>query len=243
MLLLRHGQSEWNAIRRWQGNADTPLTDLGRRQAALCAEALALRATTAGRVFGTVWSSTLGRAEETASIIAGHLDLGPVTTDDRWCEADAGEWEGLTPAEIERAYPGFLTEHRRPDTFESPGDVVDRACSVIHHIADVQRDVEGDVLVVTHSGLVRALVRHLGAPDERIPNLGGIWLDVTNDVTNDRLTGRTPDGSVIEGSAGTGIELHQRFGVEGIPITAVDAPGEDPGREPDQPDADGGAQR
>lgn len=235
MLLLRHGQSEWNALRRWQGRADTPLTDLGRRQAVQCADELARRASSTGRQFGSVWSSTLGRAEETATIISGCLSLGTVTTDVRLCEADAGEWEGLTPHEIERGYPGFLAGHRRPDTFESPVAVIDRAWAALNDIADEHRG-DADVLVVTHSGVLRSIVRHLGTADERIPNLGGIWARVV-------VNGLATDGSVIDGPIGSGVRLDQRFRFEGISTTSVDGPGEDPGDEPDQPDADRCAQR
>lgn len=235
MLLLRHGQSEWNAIRRWQGRADTPLTDLGRRQAVSCADELTRRASSTGRRFGSVWSSTLGRAEETATIISRSLALGAVTTDDRLCEADAGEWEGLTPDEIERRYPGFLAGHRRPDTFESPVAVIDRAWATLNDIAHGHRG-DADVLVVTHSGVLRSIVRHLDTADERIPNLGGIWVRVVANPS-------TSDGSVIDGPIEYGVQLDQRFRLEGIPATSVDGPGEDPGDEPDQPDADRCAQR
>src|SRR5687767_11323336 len=93
VLLVRHGQSEWNATGRWQGQADPPLTDLGRRQARSAAAAL-------GTV-DAVFASDLQRASETALIIAGELGVGPVVVDPDLRERDAGEWSGLTRVEIE----------------------------------------------------------------------------------------------------------------------------------------------
>ena len=218
ILLVRHGQSEWNAVRRWQGRADTPLTALGRRQAVLASRELALLPP-----FGAVWSSSLSRASETASIIAAELGLA-VSTDDRLAESDAGEWQGLTPDEIERAYPGFLRDHRRPPTFETFESVIERSTAALADIASQSPD-DGPVLVVAHSGVLRSIVRHLGAADERIPNLGGVW--VTSSIVGDDLR----------------LELGDRFRPAGIDVAGVDAGGEDPGEQPDHSDTDGRAER
>ena len=100
VLLIRHGQSEWNADGRWQGQADPPLTDLGRHQAMHAARNL-------GAVDAIV-ASDLQRASETALIIAEALGVGPVVLEPGLRERDAGEWSGLTRAEIERDWPGYL---------------------------------------------------------------------------------------------------------------------------------------
>ena len=172
MLLLRHGQSEWNAIRRWQGSANIPLTELGREQARETASLLYHLP----HRFGPVWASDLLRAGETASIIADELALGHVTHDERLREAYAGEWQGMTPEEIERAYPGWLAEHRRPPTFEHFDVVVERGLAAVRSIAHVSDSV-ATPLVVAHSGLIRSIIRHLGRADESVPNLGGVWLE------------------------------------------------------------------
>src|SRR5438270_7968282 len=104
VLLVRHGQSEWNALGRWQGQADPPLSDLGRDQARAAARAL-------GAV-DAVFASDLQRATETAHIIAGALGIGPVLIDERLRERDAGEWSGLTRDEIHERYPGYLPDDR-----------------------------------------------------------------------------------------------------------------------------------
>ncbi len=223
LLLLRHGQSEWNAVRRWQGLADSPLNDLGRRQAADASVALA----STGHRFQSVWSSPLVRAAETGEIIAEHLGVGAVRVDDRLREADAGEWEGMTPDEIDVASPGFLADHRRPPTFESTEHVVERTSVALAAIAERSPPDEGSVIVTTHSGVIRTIVRHLGWIDERVPNLGGVWVSVDTSATD--VTVR--------------FDLRRRFDPSGVARTGVDAPGEDPGDQADQSEADSGAER
>jgi len=230
VLVLRHGQSEWNAVHRWQGTADSPLTALGREQAIETAWSLA--GLDIG--FAVIWSSHLRRAARTASIIGGALSLPAPILDARFREAHAGEWEGLTPADIEIVWPGWLSTHRRPASFEPFADVVERAVAALHDVAHDTRDAEGSpaALVVAHSGVIRSIVRHLGRHDERVPNLGGIWLTV--DVAS------PPDPSVTP-LATDGITLDDVFDPAGIVISGVDAPGEDPADEPDQSDAHGRA--
>ena len=197
VLLIRHGQSEWNAAGRWQGQADPALTDLGRDQARHATRGL-------GAVDAIV-SSDLQRAAETAAIIAEALGIGPVIVDEDLRERHAGEWQGLTRAEIEEAWPGYLgppppvegaagsvavatdgtpaselgRAERRPPGWEDDDALVERAARALLRVHDLAPD--GEVLVVTHGGLVYALERELGAPFVRLPNLGGRWLDVGPD--------------------------------------------------------------
>src|SRR5690349_6102426 len=92
ILLVRHGQSEWNAQGRWQGQADPPLSELGRQQAF-----------SASRKIGSVdviVASDLERALHTAQIISGQIGVGPVIVEPLFRERDAGEWSGLTREEI-----------------------------------------------------------------------------------------------------------------------------------------------
>jgi broad specificity phosphatase PhoE len=230
VLLLRHGQSEWNALKRWQGTADPPLTALGREQAIETAWVLA----GTGVEFVSVWSSDLRRASETATIIGDALGLGAPVVDARLREAYAGEWEGMTPGEIEQRYPGWLDSHRRPDSFEPLHVVVARAVDVLQHVAR-EHGTDGAALVVAHSGFIRSLIRHTGRVDDRVPNLGGIWLSV--DPTVSPIASRV-DG----GEAGDGIVIDDVFDPAGIVVSGIDAPGEDPGDEADQPGAHGHAQ-
>ena len=222
ILVLRHGQSEWNSIRRWQGTADSPLTELGREQAGATAgllSALGLR-------FPAIWTSDLHRASETAAIIAHVLGLGTPIRDARLREAHAGEWEGLTPEEIELRWPGWLEAHHRPTTFEPYSAVVARASDALTEIATRACDLDPPAaLVVAHSGVVRSLIRHLGGIDTRIPNLGGVWFTA----------------SVIDG--GADLALGDVFDPSGVVVTGVDAPGEDPGEEADEADTQRAAER
>ena len=233
LLLLRHGRSEWNAVRRWQGLADSPLDELGRRQAAEAGAALAAE----GHAFQSVWSSPLLRAAETGAIIAEVLGAGDVRVDDRLREADAGEWEGMTPDEIDVAYPGFLTDHRRPPTFERVDQVVERTIAALAAIAGASTGGSATVLVTTHSGVIRTLVRHLGGHDERVPNLGGIWISIDTSITGTSITGTSITGTSTTGTSTTGFDLRRRFEPSGISRTGVDAPGEDPGEQADHSEA------
>lgn len=166
MLLTRHGQSEWNADGRWQGQADPPLSDLGRRQAGLAAERL-------GSVDAIV-ASDLERARYTAIIISELLGEGPVIVEPDLRERDAGEWSGLTKEQIHRDWPGYLDDRRRPPAFEDEEPFLER---VLRGLARVHEQVgDGDALVVTHGGVIYAIERHLGASFERIPNLGARWV-------------------------------------------------------------------
>ncbi len=169
----------------WQGMADSPLSPLGYEQAASTAELLARL----NIEFGSVWSSDLSRAHRTAVVIADALGLPGVLTDPRLREAHAGEWQGLTHADIRRDWPGYLEAQRRPPDFELYESVVARGLEALHAIATDPARTSGVVVVVTHSGLIRSLLRHLDGIDPRIPNLGGAWIDVTlnaaGDVTSD----------------------------------------------------------
>jgi probable phosphoglycerate mutase len=192
LLLIRHGQSEWNATGRWQGQADPPLTALGRAQAHHAARAL-------GAVDAIV-ASDLQRASETALIIAEELGVGPLVLDADLRERDAGEWSGLTRAEIERDWPGYLgapppvatkatvgvaaaeTEaarrsnepRRRPPGWESDKAVQRRAVAALARIHELVPD--GEAIAVTHGGLIYELEAMFHAPFERLPNLGGRWV-------------------------------------------------------------------
>jgi probable phosphoglycerate mutase len=166
ILLVRHGQSEWNADGRWQGQADPPLSELGEQQAVA-----------ASRVIGTVdaiYASDLVRARRTAELVAAQLGED-VVVDERLRERHAGDWQGRTRAEIEEGWPGYLETGRRPTGYEPDDSVLER---IIAALAEIAATHDGDVLVVTHGGVVRVVERHLDSDAEGlIPNLGGRWLE------------------------------------------------------------------
>src|SRR5918995_495099 len=101
LLLVRHGESTWNAQGRWQGWADPPLSDIGRAQAESAAPAAA--------PVDAVVSSDLERARTTAELMAAVLDAGAVRVEPGLRERDVGDFTGLTRAEIEERWPGVLS--------------------------------------------------------------------------------------------------------------------------------------
>lgn len=179
ILLIRHGESTWNADGRWQGRADPPLSELGRRQAEVAATTVA----TMGIV--RLWASPLQRAHQTAAIVATTIGV-PLHVDVRLQERDAGAWQGKTRTEIESGWPGFLAAGRRPDGFEPDDRLHDRALAVLHEIAATAPE---PVVVVSHGGLIRVVERALGSEPHSVPNLGG--LDIRNAGSGLALLGRT----------------------------------------------------
>ena len=168
LFLVRHGESEWNAVGKWQGWADPPLSELGEQQAKVAARAV-------GAVDAIV-SSDLDRARSTAEIIAAELGVGPVVVDGALRERDAGLWTGLTRREIEATWPGFLAGGARPEGYEEDDALLERIRPAL-----VTLEAAGEaVLVVTHGGVIGAVERDLGLEHARTPNLGGRIVDVVD---------------------------------------------------------------
>lgn len=165
LLVIRHGQSSWNADGRWQGQEDPPLTDLGRDQARRAARSL-------GAIDG-LFASPLVRAATTAAILAEELGVGPVVTLPGLMERHAGEWQGLTRPEIDAAFPGYLSEGRRPPGWEPDADVEERVFRAFDDIA--AEHPFGTVVAVAHAGIIYAAETASGGPWERLANLGGRW--------------------------------------------------------------------
>jgi probable phosphoglycerate mutase len=167
LLLLRHGESTWNAQGRWQGQADPPLSEVGVAQARAAARALE-------RV-DALWSSDLARAHHTATILSEHHAL-VVRADARVRERAAGPWTGLTRDEIEARFPGYLAEGRRPPGYEDDTSLRERALDALHEFAGALRGGTG--VVVTHGGVIVTVERHLGLERVPIHNLEGRWIEV-----------------------------------------------------------------
>lgn len=164
-LLIRHGQSTWNAEGRWQGQADAPLSELGEHQA--CAAAPAVAALGLARIV----SSDLGRARRTAELLAP--PGVEVELDAAWRERNAGEWEGLTRDEIEERFPGWLAARSSPPGFEDDESLLARTLPALDAL--LRATTAANVLVVTHGGVIRTLERHFAAPSVPVPNVGGRW--------------------------------------------------------------------
>jgi broad specificity phosphatase PhoE len=137
LLLVRHGETDWNADGRLQGQTDRPLSDFGRRQAQQLAEELR------GEELEAVYSSDLARARETAEIVGERLGL-PVVFDPDLREKDWGTWEGLTTVERDRVeFVGESTEANQ-----------ERTLRALRRISERHPGAER-VLVVTHGGSMR----------------------------------------------------------------------------------------
>lgn len=165
VLMVRHGESEWNVLGKWQGRADIALTEAGREQARAAADYVRTTALPVTRVL----ASTLRRAHETAEIIAERLGLAAVMTDERLVETDVGPWEGLRADEIEAGWPRYLRDRKTPPGFEPPDQVFARATQAIREAA-----LDGEhTLIVSHSGVIRTIRRIMTVHDRRLHNLEG----------------------------------------------------------------------
>lgn len=179
LLLVRHGQSTWNLEHRWQGQADPPLSDNGRHQAATAAANL-------GTVDAIVSSPQI-RAMETAVIIGQHLGVGPILAVEELRERHAGEWSGLTTTDIEQRWPGWIDSERRPTAWESDAQILARVLPAIQSIDE--SFTGGTLLVVCHGGVILSIEQHLGVSDGRIPNLHGRIVHIEHEklIAGERL--------------------------------------------------------
>lgn len=175
LLLVRHGETVWNAAGRYQGAKDSPLTARGRGQAAAVGRLLArLLAGSPGPIRADV--SPLGRTRETATIIAAHLPLA-VRPEPRIAELSIGTWDWLTEFEIAQEYPGALAGTDMFDWFfRSPdGERLDAAVARISHwladdrpIVAISHGLAGRVIRGVHLGLDRQEMLRLPVPQDGI---------------------------------------------------------------------------
>lgn len=157
LMLVRHGESEWNAQRRYQGQSDVPLSALGRRQAELVAERLA------GQKIDAVYASDLQRAWETAGPIAEKNGL-QVVSEPRLRELKFGVLEGLTFEEAEAQYPemiaAWLEDFNRPPEGAETIDVFNARCASLLEELKQNHD-EQVVLLVAHGGSLSEILREV----------------------------------------------------------------------------------
>jgi glucosyl-3-phosphoglycerate phosphatase len=158
LVLWRHGQTTYNAERRFQGQSDVPLNDTGRDQARRAARYLAAMKPDA------IFASDLSRATETAAVLARLTGL-PVQLDKDLRERGGGSWEGKTAEEIRAEFPEAFASWAPPDG-ESAASVADRSSAALERIAD---GLPGGSLavVVSHGGALGfGAARILGIPDD-----------------------------------------------------------------------------
>ncbi|MGI8410974.1 MAG: histidine phosphatase family protein [Solirubrobacteraceae bacterium] len=152
LVLVRHGESTWNAEHRLQGQLDPPLSALGREQA------LALTALVAAIDVPSerIRCSDLGRARETAEL----LDLKVGRFDARWREIDIGEWGGRPAAEID-AQGGGLTNWRGGPRTAVDGERWEVFAARVADAVEELVAAAGSWLVICHGGCIRAACAHL----------------------------------------------------------------------------------
>ena len=179
LLIIRHGESEWNLEHRWQGWMNSTLTPLGERQARERAEQLAQ----SGFAPAVVHCSDLGRARHTAEIVASSMGAA-VRAHPGLRERGGGDWEGHTSEEIEVKWPGLLAAWRRGELIGPPGgegddDVFSRFDAAIAAVVAAGTPT----LIVTHGGVLRLIATRAGVPEAALlPNLGGYWFEVAGGV-------------------------------------------------------------
>jgi probable phosphoglycerate mutase len=182
LIVWRHGNTDWNATERVQGQADTPLNALGRQQAAEAAQLLLAMRPEA------IVASDLRRAADTAAALAAISGL-PVNYDKRLRERYFGAWQGLLMAEVIERFPD---EHARwtsgqeiGGSVESLPDLGSRVASALEAAAGLGSP-GGTVVVATHGAAARSGIGHmLGWPLDTLRGLRPLenchWIEMTKD--------------------------------------------------------------
>lgn len=194
LLLVRHGESEWNAVRRLQGQADIGLSPKGE------AQALALAPTIAKLAPDRVVTSDLRRARRTAELL-GYPDA---TSDAALREVEVGDWTGLDIARLMSDHPEPYREWRA-GTFAPPGgevwtDFSDRTVAATR----AAFETADRLLVVCHGGVVRALLQALlGLAPKRVIPVGPASLTILANKPGEsemrlEVFNYTPDGVVLD---------------------------------------------
>ncbi len=163
---VRHGETDWNAERRLQGQRDTDLNDTGRGQAARNGQVLSERIGDP-QAFDFV-ASPLRRTRETMEIVRRELGLATegYRTDGRLREIHFGDWEGLTWAELKARDPEAHTARRAdPWSTAAPGHDGESYAELSQRALEWFHEVERDTVVVSHGGVLRCLRGHV----ERMP--------------------------------------------------------------------------
>ena len=167
LYIVRHGQTDYNLIRRIQGQSNSQLTDLGRQQACLLAKRLG------HKTFNAFYTSDLDRAMDTARTIH---PIGDFILDKRLRERAFGRWQGLKKKKKKKGFPELIRQYESYDpSFAPPGgeswnQMRERAKSFIDDMA--ARHANDDaVLAVSHGGLIKAIMAVVCDPELKLPGL------------------------------------------------------------------------
>jgi broad specificity phosphatase PhoE len=184
LYFIRHGETDWNKIQRYQGQTDIPLNDTGRAQAArngrVLGEVLGARKASIHYV-----SSPLMRTCETMEIVRANMGLParPFPTDDRLKEQNFGHWEGLIWGELPKLDPeGFAA--RKADTWNWTPRGGENYETVRTRVASWLKELQGEAVVVSHGnisrtvrgillGLDKTVIPKLDVPQDKFLRIAG----------------------------------------------------------------------
>jgi broad specificity phosphatase PhoE len=173
LIMIRHGETDWNVTLRYQGHGGVPLNENGREQARRAGARLARYNIAA------LYTSDITRAAETAAIVGEIIGHAPQPMHELR-EINVGQWEGLTPEELYRRYPDHMQAFERDPARtvrlggESYAQLQERALVALNtiHAAHAHDEI---VVATSHGGTIRALLCHIIGLD--LANFGRIWLD------------------------------------------------------------------
>ncbi|MCL2772016.1 MAG: histidine phosphatase family protein [Oscillospiraceae bacterium] len=149
--IVRHGETDWNNMGKWQGREDIPLNIKGVYQAGKCGLALQKRK------WSAVFSSPLSRAKQTADIIAHINEISPVREESGLIERDYGKASGLTPEERKKLFPDG--KYESVGGVEDWETVKDRVYNAVLNCA--RKSDGGDIIIVSHGAAINSLLAHL----------------------------------------------------------------------------------
>jgi len=161
IILIRHGQTDWNLQGRWQGDTDIPLNATGK------AQARALSARLVSWPIENLYSSDLQRAAETAATLGDSLGLEPIL-DAGWRERDLGELEGLTKKEIAEKYPHLTLPRQFVETRDGEIYTVFKKRVVSAFDRVMEKHTGQTTAVVSHSASLRVLISYVLEIPDRI---------------------------------------------------------------------------
>ncbi len=158
VIIIRHGETEWNASVKYQGHTDVELSEVGKAQAVKVGERLKKEKINA------IYSSDLKRAYDTGLQIAKRCRLSCITQEDLR-ETSFGEWEGLTYKEISSKYPKLVKKWRSdPETIKPPGgesfrQMQERVINIFNKI--ISKHPGETVALISHGGTIRVLLCYI----------------------------------------------------------------------------------
>ena len=203
LYFIRHGETDANIGRRFQGHLDVSLNENGRRQARLLSTALS------GFAFEAIYTSDLSRAAETAAVLAHSHGLAPIP-EPRLREIFVGDWQGLRHDEVAVRWPAEYPSYSREGWLHCPApagetlsELSARANAAVAEILDLHPN--GEVAVVTHGVTLNSIILHmLGAGLESIGRIAMENTSITTVTAHDqrfRIWG-VNDTSHLRGGAG-----------------------------------------